>query len=251
MWRVSGVVAAMGIVVLAAACTSSGAGGREVTITQRDDGCTPVSVGVKPGEKLKLVVKNESSKDYEIEGIEGTKLEELVVPEGRTRTPGYTVPDGAGVHKLKCYVPGGVATIIELVAGGEGGAAAPTQTASAGGSAPATAANQKQPDTSVAVGLSSYVVTPDKTSVKAGTIRFIATNTSKDAVHELVVLKINGDASFDNLGEVEALPPEQGGTVTLDLKPGAYRLACLIARGESGSEVDHYQQGMHTGFTVE
>jgi hypothetical protein len=37
----------------------------------------------------------------------------------------------------------------------------------------------------------------------------------------------------------------------LDLKPGAYRLACLITKGESGSEVDHYQQGMYTDFRVE
>ncbi len=61
------------------------------------------------------MVKNTSSKDYEVEGIEGTKLEEIVVPAGRTRTPGYTVP-GVGAHKIKCYVPGGVSTIIEVQA---------------------------------------------------------------------------------------------------------------------------------------
>ncbi len=121
MFRVSGLVAVAGLVALAAACSSSGAGGREVSITQRDDGCTPASVKVTPGEKLKLVVKNESKKDYELEGIEGTKFEEIVVPEGRTRTPGYTVPSGEGTHKFKCYVPGGVSTIIELVAEAGGG----------------------------------------------------------------------------------------------------------------------------------
>ena len=111
----SGLIAgAVTILVLGAACASSGAGGREVTIVQKDDGCAPASIAVKPGEKLKLVVKNESSRDYEIEGIEGTKLEELVVPAGKTRTPGYTVPEAGGTHKLKCYVPGGVSTIIEL-----------------------------------------------------------------------------------------------------------------------------------------
>ena len=99
------------------ACSSSGAGGREVAITQTDRGCSPTSVAVTPGEKLKLVVKNESSDDYEIEGIDGAKLEEIVVPSGRTRTPGYKVPQGSGVHKLKCYVPGGPETIIELRAG--------------------------------------------------------------------------------------------------------------------------------------
>jgi plastocyanin len=251
MWRLSGIAAVMGLVALAAACSSSGAGGREVRITQRDEGCDPASVQVTPGEKLKLVVKNESSKDYEIEGIEGTQLEEVVVPEGRTRTPGYTVPDGAGVHKLKCYVPGGPSTIIELVAGGTAATTAPTQASGAVQPTQGAASSQKQPDTTVAVGLASYTVTPDKTSVKAGTIRFIATNTSKDAVHELAVLKVNDDGSFENMGEIEDLGPEQGGTVMLDLKPGAYRLACLITKGESGSEVDHYQQGMYTDFRVE
>ncbi len=104
------------ILALGAACSSSGAGGREVTIVQKDDGCAPASIAVKPGEKLKLVVQNESGKDYEIEGIDGTKFEELVVPSGKTRTPGYTVPDGGGTHKLKCYIPDGPSTVIELQA---------------------------------------------------------------------------------------------------------------------------------------
>jgi uncharacterized lipoprotein len=117
MKKMSGLVAVAVALALVAACSSSGAGGREVRITQRDDGCEPTSISVTPGEKLKLVVTNESSKDYEIEGIEGAKLEELVVPKGKTRSPGYTVPEGAGVHKLKCYVPAGPSTIIELTAG--------------------------------------------------------------------------------------------------------------------------------------
>lgn len=107
--------AAIALVSLGAACSSSGAGGREVQIVQRNDGCTPVTISVIPGEKLKLVVNNESNHDYEIEGIEGAKFEELIVPEGKTRTPGYTVPNDSNTHKLKCYVPDGVSTVIELV----------------------------------------------------------------------------------------------------------------------------------------
>jgi hypothetical protein len=38
------------------------------------------------------------------------------VPEGRTRTPGYRVPNEAGTYKIKCYVPGGPETVIEVVA---------------------------------------------------------------------------------------------------------------------------------------
>jgi hypothetical protein len=109
-------IMACGAVLVAAACGSSGEGGREVAITQRDDGCTPVRIDATPGEKLKLVVTNEASEDFEVEGIEGTKLDEVVVPQGRTRTPGYNVPGGGGVHKIKCYAPGGSETIIEVVA---------------------------------------------------------------------------------------------------------------------------------------
>ena len=51
----------------------------------------------------------------EVEGIEGTKLNEVVVPAGRSRTLNYTVPDAAGTQKVKCYAPGGATTIIEIV----------------------------------------------------------------------------------------------------------------------------------------
>ena len=62
-------------------------------------------------------MKNNTDKDYEIEGIEGTQLEEVVVPGGRDRSVGYNVPDDGGTFKIKCYVPGGASTIIEVRAG--------------------------------------------------------------------------------------------------------------------------------------
>lgn len=250
-----GLISAAGaIVVFAAACTSSGSGGREVIITQKDDGCTPASVSVTPGEKLNLKINNESSQDvYEVEGIEGTALAELNVPKGKTRSVGYTVPDGPGVRKIKCYVPAGPSTIIELTAGGAAVAnpTAPTNAESTPTSnTPVAAPTTAGGGTSVAVSLAEYTVTVDKATVKAGQIRFIATNISKTQVHELAVLKIKEDGSFDNLGEIEDIAPEQGGSVQLDLQPGAYQLACVIVPGEAGSTVDHYQQGMHTNFTV-
>ncbi len=254
MYRASTLAAAIGIVALAAACTSSGAGGREVRITQREDGCTPTSIPVTAGEKLKLVVQNESKKDYELEGIDGTSLQEMIVPEGRTRTPGYTVPSGAGIHKIKCYVPAGVSTVIELVAtdsaasAASGATASPTAANSPVGAATSGASTQSA--TSVAVTLVEYSVTADKPSVTAGTIRFIATNVSSAEVHELYVLKAKPDGTFDKLGEIPAIAPQKGGSIELDLAPGAYTLACLIVPGEAGSTVDHYQQGMHTPFTV-
>jgi uncharacterized cupredoxin-like copper-binding protein len=245
------VLAAAGLIVFASACESSGAGGRRVEITQSDDGCTPASIAVTAGEKLNLVVKNESSSDaFEVEGIEGTKLEEFVVHKGKTRSAGYTVPSGAGTHKVKCYVPAGTSTIIELVASGA------SSTGTTGAATPAasgspSAGDSSEVDSSVAVTLTEYLVTPDKPSVATGKIRFTATNASKDEVHELAVLKAKTDGTFENMGEVEDIDPEKGGSVVLDLEPGAYQLACLITIGEEGSTVDHYKQGMHTEFTVQ
>jgi uncharacterized cupredoxin-like copper-binding protein len=236
--------AVMGFGALLAACGSSGAGGREVNITQADSGCTPAVIQATPGEKLKLVVKNESGKDYEVEGIEGTKLEEVVVPSGRTRTPGYTVPDGAGTHKIKCYQPGGVSTIIEVHAGGTAtGEQTPASSTapsgeSQGGGAP------------FAVTLADYRIDAAADSVPAGAITFAATNASAEHVHELYVLRVKDDGSYTTAGEIEDIGPGASGEMTLDLAPGDYVLACLIVPGEAGSTVDHFKEGMHTPLRV-
>lgn len=246
----TGVIAALGgLIALAAVACGGGGDGREVRITLEDGGCTPASVSVKPGEKLKLVVNNNSGKDiYEVEGIEGTELEEVVVPEGRTRNIGYTVPDKAGVYKLKCYVPGDVTTIIELRAQGSGAGSEPTQ--SRQGTPGATAGGPA--DDTVKVRLLEFSETPDKTSVKAGRIEFVAENVSTSMVHELAVIKLRGDGTFEGIvGEIEDLQPGSAGAIKLDLGPGRYELACLIAAGEAGSPVDHYKAGMHTAFVVE
>jgi hypothetical protein len=103
------------MIALFAACGSSGEGGREVRITQGQDECTPKSIDASPGEKLNLVVTNGSDKEpYELEGEGGTSLEEIIVPEGKTREVGFDVPEEAGSYELKCYVPGDIETIIEV-----------------------------------------------------------------------------------------------------------------------------------------
>lgn len=243
-WRYGLGAGSVALALLAAACTASGEGGRAVSITQRDDGCTPARIEATPGEKLKLVVKNDSGRDYEVEGIDGTKLEEVVVPKGRTREPGYKVPSDPGTHKIKCYVPGGPSTIIEIVAG-EGGAAAPGD--GDGGSGQATS---RASDATVRVDLVDWAVEPDATSVDAGAIKFIATNASADEVHELAVLRKNDDGSFENMGEIEDIPIGQTGEIVLDLEAGGYVLACLIVPGEAGSTEDHFQKGMKADFAV-
>jgi len=108
----------MGALLLAGAALgvacSGDEGGREVAVTQTDSACTPETVAAASGEKLKFVVANTGSKTHEIEGIEGTKFEEIEVPNGKTRTKSWTAPKSAGSYKLKCYIPGGSETIITV-----------------------------------------------------------------------------------------------------------------------------------------
>lgn len=108
----------LGSVLTAAASAcggdDDGAPRRAIAITQTDQGCTPASVELTAGEKVKFEVKNDGSKDREVEGIEGTKLEEVIVPSGKTRSLNFTAPGKAGTGKIKCYVPGGNTAIIEL-----------------------------------------------------------------------------------------------------------------------------------------
>ena len=87
--RLTAPAALVSALVLGVACTSSGEGGREVPITQSQAGCSPKTVEATAGEKLNLVVKNESGKEpYEVEGEGG--------PESATAAAvGHDVGGGA------------------------------------------------------------------------------------------------------------------------------------------------------------
>lgn len=234
-------VFALGVVAgLVFGCSSGGSARRTVAIVATTEACSPARVEVKAGERIAFEVKNESSGDREFEGIEGTKIEETLVPAGRTRTIDYTVPESAQPLKVKCYVPGGPTTLIEIVVRGsvtEEGGGRPFKTT-------------KSPNATVNVHLDSFVVKPDVASAPAGPIKFIATNDHGTHVHELAVLRIREDGSLQNTGEIEDIDPRKSGDVALDLPTGKYRLACLIVPGEAGSTVDHYQSGMHVDFEV-
>lgn len=98
-----------------AACGSDdGAERRVILITQTDEGCTPETIDLTAGEKVKFDVKNEGKKDREVEGVDGTKLEEVLVPSGKTRSLKYSAPKSAGSGKIKCYIPGGNTVFITL-----------------------------------------------------------------------------------------------------------------------------------------
>lgn len=104
-------IALAALMVLVTAC-SADSGGRQVTITQTNDACTPATFQVQTGEKITFEIANQGSKDQELEGIEGTKLEEVKIPAGKTRTANWTAPKDPGTAKFKCYAPGGASTII-------------------------------------------------------------------------------------------------------------------------------------------
>ncbi|TIW90101.1 MAG: hypothetical protein E5V51_02545, partial [Mesorhizobium sp.] len=98
----------------------------------------------------------------------------------------------------------------------------------------------------------------DKTVVPAGEVTFKVSNTSKDTVHEMIVVRaadakktalpyvknenrVNEDAA-GHLGEVSELDPGKTGSLTLDLKPGSYAVFCNIP--------GHFMNGMWATILV-
>ena len=91
----------------------------------------------------------------------------------------------------------------------------------------------------------------------AGVVSFEVTNTSKDTIHEMIVMyladpaqalpyiaadsKVDEDKAGDK-GEVSELDPGKNGTLTVALKPGKYLLICNVA--------GHFMAGMWTTFEV-
>jgi hypothetical protein len=97
-----------------AACGTDDGNRRVVAITQTDDGCLPGKIELATGEKVQFEITNDGKKDREVEGIDGTKLEEVLVPSGKTRSINFTAPTSPTTQKVKCYVPGGNTVLIEL-----------------------------------------------------------------------------------------------------------------------------------------
>jgi uncharacterized cupredoxin-like copper-binding protein len=120
-------------------------------------------------------------------------------------------------------------------------------------------------ETTVGVELSEWSVTPDDTSVPAGTVTFEVENVGEET-HEFVVigtdldvleLPTEKDGSVAEEGELEVVDELEdiasGDTVelTVDLDAGHYVLICNILEEEHGEHESHYQMGMRTNFTVE
>lgn len=95
------------------------------------------------------------------------------------------------------------------------------------------------------------------TTAPAGVITFHVTNTSKDTIHEMIVMyladptkplpyidaeqRVDEDKAGDK-GEVSELDPGATGSLTVALKPGKYLLICNVP--------GHFTSGMWTEFEV-
>ncbi len=235
------------VAIFAVACGDDSGSRRVINVKIAADACSPDSIDLKTGEDVTFAVKNESSDDREFEGINGTKISEVIVPAGRTRNIDYNAPGQAGTATVKCYIPGGKTTLITL---NVSGSATGGDAKEPGAAEDNSRKTDKAPNATINVKLVSFEVTADKPSVKAGPTKFVATNASPKDVHELAVLRVKDDGKFENTGEVEDIDPGKSGEVVLDLPKGRYVLACLITPGEEGSTVDHFKQGMRLDFEV-
>jgi uncharacterized cupredoxin-like copper-binding protein len=96
-----------------------------------------------------------------------------------------------------------------------------------------------------------------RSSAPAGVVSFQVTNTSKDTVHEMIVMHLKDPAQplpyvgsdakvdeskVDKMGEVPELAPGKSGTLTVTLEPGKYLLIC--------NQPKHFAGGMWALFEV-
>jgi uncharacterized cupredoxin-like copper-binding protein len=138
---------------------------------------------------------------------------------------------------------------VGTLAAGSGVASARTDTAA---KAPTTKVAIVVGDTQGLNGPMTMTVTP--ATAPAGKVKFSVTNNGT-LLHEMVVIKLKGTTTFDQLpvtknriseagtiGEIGNIPKGKTKSVTLKLKAGSYALVCNIAK--------HYGLGMRAAFTV-
>ena len=103
----------------------------------------------------------------------------------------------------------------------------------------------------------TMVMKLSRKSAPAGMVTFNVMNSSKDTVHEMIVMylqdpskplpyidaenRVDEDKAGDK-GEVSELDPGKSGSLTVPLQPGKYLLICNVP--------GHYAAGMWTEFEV-
>ena len=233
--------------LLVAACTGGGSDVRTIRIEAADSGCEPTSFDVNPEQRLRIVLANDADTAYVLTDPEGIVPVVEAAP-GEEAEQFAELPAGAATYALRCTAEGGAETQVLIRAGDvtEDGATPDPSVAS-----DQPTALPDDPDTTLAVSLGDYTVTLSEEAIETGRVMFIATNVSAGQSHELNILQLQEDGSFQNEGGIAPMAPQQGGSVLANLRAGTYRIACLIEIGEQGSTVDHYQQGMWTDLVVE
>lgn len=113
----------------------------------------------------------------------------------------------------------------------------------------------------VDVALTTYKITPDKTSISAGPVTFHVHNDATDLTHEFVIFKTDlpedqlpltaegivdeAAAGLTAIDEVEDVAPGTSKDLSVTLEAGNYVLVCNVNHDQM-----HYTHGMHTSFTV-
>jgi hypothetical protein len=115
-------------------------------------------------------------------------------------------------------------------------------------------------ETAVGMELDDFVIRPDQTRARPGTVTFLISNTG-EVEHEFVVIRSDSPAAelprlpedagvdesdLDVVGRLDPVEAGGEGEVSVDVDEGDYILICNLApNGES-----HYLNGMYTGFEV-
>ena len=119
-------------------------------------------------------------------------------------------------------------------------------------------------DTTIAVTLDEWTITPAETTAPAGAVLFATENIGEEN-HELVIaegtdLPTAEDGSVDEsqlpdgalIGEIEAYPAGETCDGVFELAAGTYTLFCnIVEEEEDGTVESHVEKGMVTTFTVE
>ena len=170
------------------------------------------------------------------------------------------VPGRSPIHRGTILLTVLVAALALTGCGGGEGNDQPSAQPSTTQAPPTTA------QTTVAVTLQEFSVTPAQASAPAGQVTFQAKNTGPEDEHELVVLKTDLDPGdlptksdgsvneegkgLEAVGEIEEFKVGKTQSKAFDLAAGSYVLICNVVETDEGKTEAPYQLGMRTAFTV-
>ena len=110
----------------------------------------------------------------------------------------------------------------------------------------------------VVVKLTDWAVTPSSDSVPAGPVAFravhvVAPGEAPNAggeIHDLAVLQRQPDGGYKLIAKTGPIAMGDEASLAVNLARGAYELECDVVETVGGRAISHYDEGMHTAFTV-